>query len=356
MTEQRLQLPRTLTISYLLVGLGALLQIGGGHWDVTWHALEKPETFFTPPHSVVYAGVILSLSMGILGVILRVRHKFEARLVKFLQYAVIGSSLQLFSGGFDSWWHSNFGFDGLLSPPHALLVSGMILNALAGVVGLAKINPVTKPTLPLKSASVISFTALWMSSVGMVMLFTLPFSEGQHYDFNLDPMFAAMLATITLPIIGPLIIMLGARTLPIAYPATTLMALYMAINATTTIVAHPGIAPALPYYLINILLAFALDYILKRKLADSVKALITGAIIGPFFYTLYFPLVTHAFRESIGIPVEVFITSISLFQSTYQTVMTSTFIPAILLGFLGGIIALAMARKIASVKKFDTVK
>jgi len=347
LTEQKsVKLPSILTVAYMLAGIGALLQIGGGHWDVTWHALERPETFFTPPHSIVYSGVLLSLSMGILAVALRIRHKFETRFVKFLHYALIGSLLQVFSGWFDLWWHSNFGFDGLLSPPHAVLVTGMILNALAGAAGLAKINSIAKPTLAIKTASVISFTALWMSSVGMVMLFTLPFSQGEYFDFNPDPMFAAVLASIALPIIGPLMITLGSRTIPIAYPATTLTASYMAVNGITTIAAHYAIAPALPYYLLNILLAIAVDFVLKRKLSDKVKAVLTGAIIGPFFYTLYFPLVTHAFRESLGIPVEVFVTTISLFQSTYQIVMTSTFAPAIFFGFLGGLIAYAIAQKL----------
>jgi len=333
-------------LAYLLVGIGALLQIGGGHWDVTWHALEEPETFFTPPHSVIYTGILLSLSMGILAAVLRIRHKFETMFIKFLHYALIGSLLQVFSGWFDMWWHSNFGFDGLLSPPHAVLVSGMILNALAGTAGLAKINSIAKPTLAMKAASVISFTALWMSSVGMVMLFTLPFSQGEYFDFNPDPLFAAVLASIALPIIGPLMIILGSRTIPIAYPATTLTALYMTVNGIATIVAHYAIAPALPYYMLNILLAIAVDFVLKRKLSDKVKAALTGAIIGPFFYTLYFPLVTHAFRESLGIPVEVFVTTISLFQSTYQIVMGLTFMPAMLLGFIGSLIAYAIAQKL----------
>ena len=346
MTEQKsVKLPSILTLAYLLVGIGALLQIGGGYWDVTWHALQKPETFLTPPHTIVYTGVLLSLSMGILSVAFRIRHKFETRFVKFLHYALAGSLLQVFSGEFDLWWHSNFGFDGLLSPPHAVLVTGMILNALAGTAGLAKINGIAKPTLSMKTASVISFTALWMSSIGMVMLFTLPFSKGQYFDFNPDPTSSAVLASIALPLIGPLMITLGSRTIPIAYPATTLTASYMAVNGIATIVAHYAIAPALPYYLLNILPAIAMDFVLKRNLADKVKAAVIGAIIGPFFYTLYFPLVTHAFRESQGFPVEHFVTTISLFQSTYQNVMALTFVPAIFFGFVGSLIAYAIAQK-----------
>ena len=346
MTELKsIRLPNILTIGYLLAGIGALLQIGSGQWDVTWHSLDQPETFFTPPHTILYAGVVLSLSTGILSIILRVRHKVETRFVKFLHYALIGSLLQVFSGGFDSWWHSNFGFDGLLSPPHAILVSGMIINAFAGAVGLAKISGVVKPTIAMKTASVISFTALWMSSVGMVMLFTLPFSDGDYFDFNPDPTFAVVIASIALPVIGPLMITLFSRTIQIPYPATVLTASYIAVNGITTIAAHYAIAPALPYYVMNVLIAVALDFVLKRELSYKVKAALTGAIIGPFFYTLYFPLVTHAFRESLGFPVDKFITTISLFEVTYPQVMLSTFIPAMILGFIGSLIAYNVMRK-----------
>lgn len=347
MTEQKFaRIPGIVTVAYLVAGIGALLQIGGGHWDVTWHALEEPETFFTPPHSVVYTGVLLSLSMGILAIVWRIRHKFETRFVKFLHYALIGSLLQVFSGGFDLWWHSNFGFDGLLSPPHAVLVTGMIVNALAGTLGLARMTGIVKPTFVMKSASVISFTALWMSSVGMVMLFTLPFSQGERFNFNPDPTVAAVVASIALPVIGPLMITLASRSIPIAYPATILTALYMSVNGITTIAAHYAIAPALPYYLLNILPAIAVDFIFRRKLSERIKAAVIGSLIGPFFYTLYFPLVTHAFRESQGFPAEVFVTTISLFQATYQSIIVSTGVAAMFFGFVGSLIGYAIARKL----------
>ncbi len=226
-----------------------------------------------------------------------------------------------------------------------MLVGGMILNACGGAFGLARINNV-KPTVATKVASILSLTALWMSSVGMIMLFTLPFSKGQYFNFNPDPTSAAVVASIVLPIIGPLMIMLASRTIPVPYPASILTGMYVAVNGTTTVAAHYAIAPALPYYLLNILLGIAVDLVLRRNLSERVKAAMTGAIIGPFFFTMYFPLVTHAFRESLGISVDVFVPTISLFQSTYQTVMSTTSVPAILFGFLGSLIAYAIADRL----------
>src|SRR5919109_1637756 len=46
-------LARKLLVIYALIAVGMALQIGGGKWDVTWHMLQRPETFFTPPHAVL---------------------------------------------------------------------------------------------------------------------------------------------------------------------------------------------------------------------------------------------------------------------------------------------------------------
>jgi hypothetical protein len=38
---------------------------------------------------------------------------------------------------FDFWWHYQFGFDGLLSPPHAVLAAGMLMAALGALIGVS---------------------------------------------------------------------------------------------------------------------------------------------------------------------------------------------------------------------------
>ena len=46
-----------LLVALILATTGAFLQIGGTSWDVTSHLLQSPESFFTPSHAVLYAGV-----------------------------------------------------------------------------------------------------------------------------------------------------------------------------------------------------------------------------------------------------------------------------------------------------------
>ena len=45
----------------ILASFGILLVTVGGSWDITNHLLNKPETFFSPPHALMYVGVAISL-------------------------------------------------------------------------------------------------------------------------------------------------------------------------------------------------------------------------------------------------------------------------------------------------------
>ncbi len=44
-------------IILIIATSGSFLQIAGTSWDVTSHIMEEPETFFTPSHAVLYAGI-----------------------------------------------------------------------------------------------------------------------------------------------------------------------------------------------------------------------------------------------------------------------------------------------------------
>ena len=45
----------------VFTSFGILLVTVGGSWDITNHLLSKPETFFSPPHALMYTGVAISL-------------------------------------------------------------------------------------------------------------------------------------------------------------------------------------------------------------------------------------------------------------------------------------------------------
>ena len=131
-----------------MISIGVYLQISGSNWDIVWHGVGNAETFFTPPHSVIYSGVALAIGSVIGGIIqaaftIRQQKKdvtwfvlFPSSLPLSLKLAAIGCILQLSAGPFDFLWHTQFGFDGLLSPPHSVLAVGMLTTALGALIGI----------------------------------------------------------------------------------------------------------------------------------------------------------------------------------------------------------------------------
>ena len=90
--------------------------MGAANWDIIWHGIINVESFFTPPHSVLYFGVGLSLVSTIAGIIWSLRHKIDSvgpfatyrKIPTPLKLIVFGCSIEVISGLFDNWWHANF--------------------------------------------------------------------------------------------------------------------------------------------------------------------------------------------------------------------------------------------------------
>src|SRR5215207_2994623 len=153
-----------LTIVYFGISIGIALQIGAANWDIIWHGVTDVESFFTPPHTVLYSGVALTIGSIFIGIIQyvglrgikgekekehgqqpqvdkpsepmitkessskalgRVRqnssspsslltsfHCLIQSLFKMpypIKLVAIGTIIEIFSGGFDGWWHYNVG-------------------------------------------------------------------------------------------------------------------------------------------------------------------------------------------------------------------------------------------------------
>ncbi|HEY0579149.1 MAG TPA: hypothetical protein VGC75_00435, partial [Candidatus Nitrosocosmicus sp.] len=145
---------------YFLLIIGVSLQFGGSNWDVVWHGSKKVESFLTPPHAVIYSGVAIVIG----NIIFKLfssgtfkEKKSTEHIISFsdilknvsllpfpLKLSIIGALLQITAGPFDFWWHTKFGFDGLLSPPHFVLATGMFLVSLGAMIGVYK-NSKTYP-------------------------------------------------------------------------------------------------------------------------------------------------------------------------------------------------------------------
>lgn len=352
----------TAIITMLIIATcGSFLQIAGTSWDVTSHIMQEPETFFTPSHTVLYAGVgLLTIAAGTSGFLLIKNNELRGRsFATPMKLLIIGSTISLAAGPSDFLWHETFGVDGLLSPPHLALITGMLINAVATVVGLARIGVhVTSSSRQrlIKAAMVPAFAALWFTTIWYVYMFSLPFSDGENFQFNLNPTIASLIAIVTLPLLSSIIFLTASKSIGRFGAGTIVSALVVGTNIFANIVPSQGMMISiLPwYFIIAILPALIADIILnnsttKSKLGLRASELVAGILVSSVFYIFNYPMLTWAFAIPLDMPIanlqgmQAVASLTSNFLSTLPVMLSITLVPAALMGLLG---ALFVSKKI----------
>ena len=119
---------------------GGVLALLGTYWDEAWHTHVGRDSFFSPPHLALYAGVVVALA-GVWWWAVRVQRvagRAALRRNRPLLVAGAGAATTLVAGPIDEAWHAAFGRDSVLwSPPHMLGVIGMIALAAGVLAGVS---------------------------------------------------------------------------------------------------------------------------------------------------------------------------------------------------------------------------
>src|ERR687898_868453 len=278
---------------YFLLSVGMLLQISGSNWDIVWHGIGNVETFFTPPHSVIYSGVALAIGSIIWGFvqtanIIRQQKKDAMWFISVplslpfsLRLATMGCILQLSAGPLDFWWHSQFGFDGLLSPPHSVLAVGMLMAALGALIGIYS-----------------------------------------HYKIN--------------------------NRIP--FILSSIVAVIMIIQSTTTITSNSYFTWLFPLYLLNIIPAIVTDILIlhlfdkRRNKGGARKTSImncyvaASVIVSIFYTTLFFPWTVDVYGGYFE-PPDTLRTEQFLVQLMIPVVLPITVPISIVSSLAGGLVA-----------------
>ena len=335
---------------FLLVSIGILLTASAGGWDITNHLLNKPESFLSPPHATLYTGV----STAIIGAIMiyichgdlrdtECRNKLPSRnnstsnvfnlhldvkhltsLPLSVKLIFLGVTMLVAAGPFDFIWHSAFGLDGLLSPPHSILTIGMALCSIGAFLGIItsnwmsihdykKINknndintiieggPNNSESLdsytkgknyvyrnPIKSIGplliVVGILPVWLTLSGLIHMASLPFSDTPFFNFNPNPVLAVLIATICFPFLISLMLFSTFRLVEIHNEGLNRMpgsdspwkkrrgtgfgivsltgAAFIVVNIATSIIPNEHLVSTLPFYVLNILPIIAADILL----------------------------------------------------------------------------------------------
>ncbi|WP_246281977.1 hypothetical protein [Nitrosopumilus ureiphilus] len=286
-------------IIILIIALfGTILQTWGGSWDITSHQLGDPETFFTPPHGVLYSGVGIGLISAIIAAFILLKNK-ELRKESFalgLKLVILGSLFQITAGPGDYYWHEMFGTDGLLSPTHLTLITGILIQTVGVVIGLARLIPFNFKVV--KPALILAFGVLWFITIGFIFQFTLPISTGDTLDLDPDPYAAAIIAASTMPFFSVLIFWTSAKSLRMFGGATLVTAVFITLNVTSNIIPTEFLWIYLPWFALPMIFAIVADAIISnrikiRKYGESIA----GALVGSVFLIFSMPLIGMAYIQ-----------------------------------------------------------
>ncbi|MDH3610270.1 MAG: hypothetical protein OEM79_00760 [Nitrosopumilus sp.] len=340
--------PKIFLIGSILASLGILLVTVGGSWDITNHLLNKPESFFSPPHALMYSGVAIGL-IGAAISFLGYRNLQESKDVFRLplQLKFIGIFLLVGAGPFDYVWHSNFGLDGLLSPPHFTLLGGMLFCSLGGMFGISRFLK----TRELKNnfanyLLVLATLPVWLAGSGVISSLSLPFSNTDYFEFNPEPTFAFVIATVAYPFFISLICIVTAKLSNFKPGVITILGgLFLLIYGMTAIVPNFALLESVEFYSMNMIPIVMADLIVSFRKTKKVS-FVAGGILGSGFYMVYYPYIMYTYNEFLlGKLV-----SPSMIYHTYFELMPQviqfTIIPAVIMGVIGALVAFRFSNKI----------
>jgi hypothetical protein len=289
-------------IVLMFASVGSIMQISAGNWDVTSHLLSSPESFFTPSHTVLYTGIgILSLS-SVVGIALMTKYRElkKSGLTLPFKLLIIGSLISIISGPSDYIWHQTFGLDGFLSPTHLMLITGMLINTLAVAIGLVRLNSFVKTGIYYQLGRIFlipAMVALWLNLMSYVYMFALPISNGELFNFNLNPIAESLIALVFLPLINSGLFLFVLKKTHTFGMASAIAAGVILLTAFSNILPSQSLSNLLPFYLLAIIPFVLVDMLIYGKLpmnnitiSNKLKFLIAGATSGSLFYVIGYPL------------------------------------------------------------------
>ncbi len=331
----------------VLTSFGILLVTVGGSWDITNHLLSKPETFFSPPHALMYTGVAISL----IGVVLtfvgwRNLQQFRDSYFLSLKIKLIGIGLLTGAGPLDFVWHSYFGLDGLLSPPHFTLITGMFLCSVGGLIGISRYLKFNNSNSVSKFLLILGVIPVWLSSSGIISSLSLPFSSTDFFNFNPEPTIAFIIASLAYPFLISFSLTLIFRLSNYQFGILSILGgLFLLIYSTTAIVPNFAMFDTVLFYSLNLIPFVIADVFLKLN-RSKISMLFVGSLVGSVFYMVYYPYIMYTYNEILlGKLV-----SPSLIYFVYfeliQNVLIYTIIPAIVMGMVGVLLSSKISKRI----------
>ena len=232
------------------VVIAATLILMGIVWDISWHSTIGRDTFWTPAHICIHLG-------GTLGgfvcgwLVLRAtffpgsaEHDASVRLWGFrgplgAWVTIWGALEMLTSAPFDDWWHNAYGLDvEILSPPHSVLAAGMYFHVVGGLLLVLSLQNRSSESARTRGQWLFAFAGGILLCMAAIMVTEKSLPNQQH---------AALFYQISCGLY-PFFLVALARASKLAWPATTISAVYMGLTCAAIWIlplfpAEPKLAP-----------------------------------------------------------------------------------------------------------------
>jgi hypothetical protein len=183
-------------------------------------------------------------------------------------------------------------------------------------------------------------------------MFSLPFSNGEKFQLNPDPVLATLITTTFLPLLSSMVFLTASSAIGRLGGATAVAVLVVALNSFANVIPADGsMISFLPWYIIMtifpaIVADLTLNYLPRRGIIDIKNSkLIAGAITGCIFYMFNYPMTAWVFGIPFGMNfveiqgIDAIGNLSSDFQDSLMSMVGLTILPGALMGILGGIIA-----------------
>lgn len=264
-----------LPLALWLALASGVMRFAGAVWDVSWHRTVGRDTFWSPPHLVLYAGVALATFAAAWALAEAVRSRRP-----WWRYgiAVFGAAMVLASAPFDDLWHALYGRDvDIWSPPH---LTG-VLGSTIGTVAWTAVALAWRPG-PGRSERAVARSVLWI-------YFGFLLYSG-WFALNWYQMVAATRDALLYPALVGLVVLpflVAARAAnPAGWAATAAATAFigLALLPIPLLEALGWRAPAFPPMLV--VPALALDG-LDRRLPDRVAVPLRVLALGLAFALLF---------------------------------------------------------------------
>jgi hypothetical protein len=229
---------------WVLLG-GKLLGAWGLTWDIQWHLLIGRDTFWIPPHLMMYSGVTAGFLVAVLVLALDTRDRRRGvrrrggvtmlglTSTRGIHLAAWGVALLLLAAPIDDLWHRLFGLDVTLwSPPHLLGLLGSAVNTIGTLLIAVEAYP---PGARMRLAALTLGGGLLWGGVRVVLepAWLTAYTNG-GVAFHMF----AMLGTLLLP----LALIPGTRLLDRRWAPVALVVVSLAASLVGEQIARAGFA------------------------------------------------------------------------------------------------------------------